>query len=92
MTKSPDHKHDAHFIYEGDIRFGPSYFKLEIDGKEIKGRIFGNVFCWSEDSRYLAVQEWLTLDYQHGPITRVVLIDIEAGKLSAKAKGSGLHI
>ena len=82
MSNSPDQRHKAQLNYEGEVRFGPPYFRLEVDGKELQNRIFGDELCWSEDSRYLAAQEWLTLDYQQGPITRVLLIDVERGRLS----------
>jgi len=82
MSKSPDQKHKAQLNLEGGVRFGPPFFRLEIDGKELRGRIFGEPLCWSDDSRYLAAQEWLTTDYQKGPITRVLLIDVEQGRVS----------
>lgn len=82
MSKSPDQKHKAQLNLEGEIRFGPPFFKLVIDGIELSGRIFGAPLCWSDDSRYLAAQEWLTTDYQKGPITRVLLIDLEQGRVS----------
>ena len=35
-----------------------------------------------EDGRYLAIEEWLTTDYQKGPITRVAIFDLENGLVS----------
>jgi hypothetical protein len=62
-------------IFEGEIRFGPVYFKLALNGHILGKRIFGDDLAWSEDSSLLAVQEWLTTDYGKGPVTRAVLID-----------------
>lgn len=74
---SPNGKHKAELIYEGEIRFGPPFFKLSLNGTVLGGRIFGGVLSWSDDSIFLAAQEWLELDYQRGPVTRAVLIDLE---------------
>jgi hypothetical protein len=82
MSTSPNGKHKANLIYAGEMRFGPPYFRLEIDGEPVPNRIFGDRLCWSGDSRYLATEEWLTTDYQAGPITRVLLIDLEKKQAS----------
>ena len=74
MSLSPDGRYKAVLEYEGEVRFGPSYCRLELNGKPLSGRIFGEVLCWSDDSRYLALQEWLSTDYGKGPVTRVLLI------------------
>ncbi|WP_167882674.1 hypothetical protein [Leptospira licerasiae] len=80
MSLSPNKKHKYELIYDGEIRFGPPYYSLKINGKLVKNRIFGEDAKWSNDSRYLAVQEWLTIDYAEGPITRVMLFDLEMNK------------
>jgi len=80
--KSPDGKHIAELICEGEIKFGPAFYSLKIDDSKINGRIFGHKIKWSDDSRYMATEEWLTTDYQKGPITRVALIDLKLKKLS----------
>jgi hypothetical protein len=82
MSTSPNGKHTAQLHYEGEIRYGPAYFTLSLDGKTFPGRLFGDVLSWSPDSNYLAVQEWLTTDYLTGPVTRVLLIDLEADRCS----------
>ena len=82
MNSSPDGRHKVRLFYKGEIRFGPSFFRLELDGKTLFGRVFGETFCWSDDSKYLAIQEWLTTDYQDGPITRVMLVDVETNRFS----------
>ena len=80
--KSPDGKHIAELIYKSEIRFGPAYYSLKVDGTKIKRRTFGHKIKWSDDSRYIATVEWLTTDYQKGPITRVAIIDVKLKKLS----------
>lgn len=82
MSESPNSKHRAEKIFEDEIRFGPAYYRLRIDGKIVPDRIFGEPLKWSDDSRLLAAQEWLTTDYQNGPITRAVLIDVEAWSIA----------
>ncbi|WP_253272487.1 hypothetical protein [Pectobacterium brasiliense] len=52
-----DRQHTAMLICVGEIRFGPPYFSLSIDGSDLEGRIFGRKLLWSPDSRYLAVQD-----------------------------------
>jgi hypothetical protein len=68
-------------IFEGEIRFGPCYCKLELNGQKVSG-IFGENFTRSPDLRYMAFQEWLTTDYQEGPITRVAIFDLETQKVA----------
>ncbi len=73
---SPSGRYLINFVSAGEIKFGPVYFKLEIDGQVLKGRFFGDVAVWSSDSRYLAVQEWLTTDVQSGPYTSLTVFDM----------------
>jgi hypothetical protein len=75
-SPSPDGQHTAHFAFSGEIRFGPAYYALSVDGSSFDQRIFGSAHLWSPSSTLLAVQEWLTLDYSEGPITALVLIDV----------------
>ena len=75
-------KHRVEKIFEDEIRFGPAYYRLKIDDKMVPDRIFGEPLKWSDDSRLLAAQEWLTTDYQKGPVTRAVLIDVEAWSIA----------
>ena len=82
MSTSPNGKHTAQLHYEGEIRYGPPYFTLSLDGKTFPGRRFGDTLNWSPDSCYVAVQEWLTTDYLTGPVTRVLLIDLKADRCS----------
>ena len=79
-SPSPDMQHTARLAYSGDIRFGPPYFSLLVDSYSFGQRIFGDTHLWASSSSLLAVQEWLTLDYAEGPITALVLIDIQLGR------------
>lgn len=82
MTRSPDGQHRADLRFEGEIRFGPEYFRLSIDARTVPNRIFGQPLQWSADSRFLAAQEWLTTDSAKGPITCAALIDVDAWKIA----------
>ena len=79
-SESPNGQHTASFFYGGDIRFGPSYFSLAIDGRSFGQRIFGDVCLWSPSSTLFAAQEWLTTDYSEGPITALVIVDLGLGR------------
>ncbi len=71
-----------HLDYAGEIRFGPSYYSLEIQGTKIKKYHYGASRAELESGRYLAIEEWLTTDYQEGPITRVAIFDLDKGLVS----------
>ena len=71
-----------HLDYAGEIRFGPAYYTLEILGKKIPKYNYGFSRAELEDGRYLAIEEWLTTDYQKGPITRVAIFDLENSLVS----------
>ncbi|ARV16254.1 hypothetical protein [Polaribacter sp. SA4-12] len=88
--KSPRKTHGFDFIFEGEIRFGPEYYKLKLDGMLISNRIFGFEFKWQPESKYLALQEWLTTDAQKGPITALTLVNLdtrEFARISKTEKG-----
>jgi hypothetical protein len=90
MTKrgktSPDGKHLLSFRYIGDIRFGPSFYRLRIDGRLIKDQYFAHSYMWSSDARFLAVQKWLEINPHHGPHTAVMLIDLNRDVYTEIAK------
>jgi len=78
---SPDGSHAAKFLYAGEIRFGPPYYTVELDGlllrkRLLRKRYFGVACSWSSDSSYLALSEWLSRSESRGPETQVVVIDI----------------
>ncbi len=74
---SPDGEHILTFRYIGDIRFGPSFFRMKINGNIVKDMYFTRSFVWSSDSRYLAVQKWIELDPHNGPHTSIFLMDMK---------------
>ena len=80
--KSQDKKKGIDFIFEGEIRFGPTYYKVKLNGQLLENRIFGFEFKWHPNSTFLAAQEWLTIDYQKGPLTALTLIDLQKGKFA----------
>lgn len=73
--KSPDGSHILRFDLEGEIRFGPTYYRAEVNRSVIPAKIFGDIALWSPDSRFLVLQEWLTTDYTSGPQTALHVID-----------------
>src|SRR5690242_13841824 len=87
-SPSPDAQHTAQLAVAGEIRFGPLYYSLTVNGYSFGQRIFGDAHLWSRSSRFLAVQEWLTLDYSEGPITALVLIDMRARQTATLARAT----
>lgn len=86
---SPDQQHQAEFRFAGEIRFGPSYFSLTVDGYALVGRVFGDKALWSPDSRYLAVQEWLSTAEADGPQTALLCLDLLERRQCRVAKAAG---
>jgi hypothetical protein len=87
-SPSPNTQHTAHFLFSGEIRFGPPYFSLSVDDYSFGQRIFGDAHLWSPSSNLLAVQEWLTIDYSEGPITALLLIDLDLGREASVARAT----
>ena len=87
-SPSPDAQHTALFVCAGEIRFGPLYFSLSVDGYAFGQRIFGDAHLWAPSSNLLAVQEWLTIDYSEGPITALVIIDLNLGREATVARAT----
>ena len=77
ISYSPNRQHKVELIFQGEIRFGPCYYAIKIDEKLLKNRTFGSYAYWSNDSRFFAAQEWLSTDYNRGPVTRVLFFDLE---------------
>ena len=89
MIQSPDGRHEAELRYVGEIRFGPPYHSLCVDGISMGGRVFGDAVLWSPDSRYLAVQEWLTTDEAEGPITTLCVVDVVERRTCRLSRADG---
>ena len=75
VSVSPDNAHQAVLENVFEIRFGPAYYHLKLDGISFGERIFGSSNLWSPDSQYFAVQEWDAASKELGSKTRLILID-----------------
>ncbi len=87
---SPDWTHRVRFIYCGEVRFGPPYYHVELDGKLLRRwwmhpRHFGRACVWSADSRYVALQEWR--EVAESPDTEVRVI-----RLQTKRERGAFHV
>ena len=88
--ESPNRPIVGRLKYESEIRFGPRYYSLHIQNLgSLKRKLFGHSYLWSDDSRYIALQEWMTIKEADGPWTRLLLIDFQTnrGSYVASAKG-----
>ncbi len=49
--------------YAGEVRFGPAYFTVALNGRRLRrwwfSRYFAGEYRWSSDWCYLALAEWL---------------------------------
>lgn len=82
---SPQGFHTAVLSYAGEIRFGPVYCHLSIDGRFVdlaaaSRRVFGNTSSWSLDDRFFAIQEWHSIEESAGPRTAVAIFDVVLGQ------------
>lgn len=77
LRKSPHGTRQAIFRFADEIRLGPAYYFLETDEWNLWSRIFGDRSVWSEDDRFLAVQEWWNTVESQGPQTSLVVLDLE---------------
>lgn len=84
---SPDGEHLALLEIVGELRFGPRFFSLKVNDLFFGGRIFGEHYLWSGDSRFFAIQEWKTSDQAGVPVTELLLIDV-AGKRECPLSGA----
>ena len=72
-SPSHDGAHCIEIEFADEIRFGPCYYSLTVDGMVLLGRNFGGAGIWSDDSRFFAIEEWLTTRESEGPRTRLVV-------------------
>lgn len=72
--ESPDGQHRLTLTWESEIRFGPAFFKADLDGQELPGRVFGSECAWSDDSAYLALELWNSTSEREGPDTSLFLL------------------
>jgi hypothetical protein len=86
--ESPNRLIAGRLKYENEIRFGPRYYSLYIQNHGLlRNRIFGGILLWSDDSKYLALQEWMTTNESDGPWTRLLLFDFQT-KLGSHVTGA----
>ncbi len=76
IFKSSNKKHLAKLLNVGEIRFGPAYFELELDGVKIKDRLFSSNPIWSKNEQYIALQEWVSIKESEGPKMQLCLFDL----------------
>jgi hypothetical protein len=76
--------HSFKFLPKGAIHWGPEYYNISIDGKELINRkFFFKNNPWSPDSKYFIAEEFLNIDKKNGELkTRIVLFDIVEKKYS----------
>ena len=72
---SPGNIYGFDFIYAGEVRFGPPYYYMVLQGKLILDKVFGFEFKWDADARYIAIQEWLLDEQPNGSLTALSIID-----------------
>lgn len=87
--KSPDKNHLLKFILDGEVRFGPQYFKVSIDGNSLDKRIFGLGHKFSMDSRYIALQEWDSIQLTE---SYLFLVDLKYKNGARISKATGAFI
>ena len=86
VFESASGKHRCEFKNVGEIRFGPAYYEIHLDGQLIKEKIFGYGCRWHPDEKFIALQEWLTIDLHKGPITALTMIDLRTLKMARVSK------
>lgn len=80
--------HTIDLVDKGEIRFGPAYFDLLIDNSWIHDRTFGKNI-WTLDDYLLGAEEWLTTSERSGPLTRLVIFDIQRMRCSTMQRIHG---
>ena len=76
VIPSPGDRHEVVLKVLGEIRYGPNYNALWIDGVELKGIHVGDNAEWLS-ANLLALQEWIHVAGREGPDTRVLVIDAD---------------
>jgi hypothetical protein len=64
-----------------EIRYGPLYGDVIFD-EILLPLAYGMNFLWSDDSKILALQQWLSTSEGQGPLTRIALIDTPNMRMS----------
>ena len=74
-TPSPDGRHQLILKFEGEIRFGPNYYTVHLDGVLLEDVIAGDEARWLSND-LVAIQEWMTTAEHFGPNTCLLLLDV----------------
>lgn len=76
LLPSPNNKYNAILTYLGEVQADQAGYSLIIDGLHYSfgDRVYGKVYLWSPDSRFLAVQEWIEPDEENAPNACLLLI------------------
>lgn len=76
IVPSPGKKRRVALTHLGQTASGHEYYALSVDGISVslQNRIFGRDCVWSQDSRFVSIQEWKELDLQSGPKSYLLLI------------------
>lgn len=76
LLPSPNNKYNAILTYLGEVQADQAGYSLVIDGLHYSfgDRVYGKVYLWSPDSRFLAVQEWIEPDEENAPNACLLLI------------------
>ena len=95
-TRSPDGLHVLEFRYAGEIRFGPAFYTVDLDGRPLR-RLFRRRFgdaagVWSPDSRYAALQEWFGVSESAGPTTALRVVDVVERRQCGVARLAGAFV
>ncbi|HRH39282.1 MAG TPA: hypothetical protein PK760_13110 [Flavobacteriales bacterium] len=64
------------YVLLGEIRFGPAYYAVHLDGARVADVVVGEEGLWLSDTLY-AAQEWLATEERFGPNTRLLLFDAD---------------
>jgi hypothetical protein len=74
---SPDHKKSVIIEYDGDVRFGPAFFRAKGNGFNwpLGNEIVGEDVHWSPDARYVVVLVFLSRDTSRPPNVRLLAVD-----------------
>ena len=76
IVSSPGKIRRVALTHLGQTVSGHEYYALSVDGISVslEKRIFGRDCVWSQDSRFVSIQEWKELDLQNGPKSYLLLI------------------
>lgn len=86
--ESPDKNKALILTYEGEVRFGPPYFKVKFAGIDIDpGEILiSENVVWSMDSSLVSYAIYNTLDASKSPDIDIIVLDVNLKIIKLKKK------